>query len=87
MFYHHNTYSKPAQALIFNVTDIEGSMLLGGAETLLLGVMLARDKLDKSLPRCTKNVISQDDRSDAFAINRKTQDSSAEQPVNQATPK
>ena len=41
---------KSTQALIFNITDIEGSILFSCADALLLGLLQASEKLDKKIP-------------------------------------
>ena len=78
-------HKKPAQALCFNVTDTEGSVLLSCADTIALTLVLASDKLDKKLLSGAKIVISKD-WALVFTINAKAQGSSTEQPVNSHKP-
>ena len=48
LYHHTHTQEDITQALSFNVTDIEGSVLLSCADMLVLGLVLTSEKLDKS---------------------------------------
>ena len=65
VFYDH-VHNEATQALCFNVTDKEGSVLLSCADTFVPGSVLARDKLDIMILSDAKQVISQDDKSYLF---------------------
>ena len=51
ILYKHAQKSKPA--LTFNVTDIEGSVMLCYVDTLVPGLILASVKLQKDPQQCT----------------------------------
>ena len=57
----------------FNITDMKGSVLLSCADTFVLGLLQASDKLDKMIPRGAKLINSQVDRYDIQTANKKTQ--------------
>ena len=75
---YHKVHKRPVEILSFDVTDIEGSVLLSCVDTLTLGLVLVSYKLDTKLLSHTKIVICHTDRSDVFAINRKIQGTNAE---------
>ena len=84
VIYHH-IGNKPAQAISFHITDIEGSVFLGCAETLALRLVYASDKLDIKLPLVPKlPLASLADQT--YSVSKKIQGRSAEQPVTSSEP-
>ena len=51
--------SNSVWTLNFNVTGIKGNVLISYVDTLALGIVLASNKLDKTLPCGAKIIISQ----------------------------
>ena len=85
VFYDH-AHNKQLQGPSFNISDIEGSVLLSFTDTPTPGLVLASDKLGKRLPNSSKLAFSQVDRSDVFTVNKRTQRGSAGQPINRPQP-
>ena len=81
MLYHHRQ-NNPAQVLSFIVTDTKGSVFLSCTDTLALGLVGARNKLDRKLPNSARLAIRHANKSDVLTITKKTQGNSAKQQVN-----
>ena len=65
----HLAHDSTTQVLSFNVTDIEGSVLLNCTDTSTLGLVLASYKLNRKIS------------SSAKLVTRKTQRNNAKQPI------
>ena len=72
-------YNTLAQALSFDVTDIEGSVLLGCAGILALRLILLVDNLGRKLLSAVKIIIGQTDRYDVFTFSRWSQETGTSQ--------
>ena len=63
-----SSHAKQGQQkpLSFSVTDIKGCVLLSYPVTLVFGLVLASDKLDRKISSVAKLFSDQSDRSDVF---------------------
>ena len=64
-------HNKPAQVLHFNVIDSESSVLLSCEDTLVLSLVISSGRLETKVPSSAKIIITQADRLDVFAVNKK----------------